>query len=284
MSVKEESILAKQFSREIDDKIIKSLMATDLWTKKLSTDCSNGEVFFAIRDNYISFYYKGGNLFTFRNKGFSTHVKHAGVINGLSKGEISENDLSSAKLIDNFLSGYDRIKENCEKYSLKEAQRVSCLYHKNPYTSDKKKVVVLDIEITAPVDSDNQMDILLFNKELKELRFIEAKLYDNDEIKSKTKPKVIEQMERYQDMINRRKDFLPAYQKCTNTLNKIFNLNLPEPLKIDDKLGLLILDFDDDQKKGGLEKITKNLDAYNISYYSKGDNEIDAETLWKKTN
>ena len=250
-------------------------------------DCSNGSVFLALRHNYISFYYKGGGLFEFRNKGFSTDVKYAVMINEPFEGKIYENQLSKASLTDNFLNGYDRIKKNCEHDSVKsEAQGKSCIYHKYPYTSDKSNVVVLDIEITAPGESDKRIDILLFNKKLEELRFIEAKLYKNDEIKSKTVPQVVDQLDRYQDMINKRNDFLPAYQEYTNTLNKVFNLNLPKPLKIDQKLGLLIFGFDEDQREGRLDNIIKNLatKSPNIPIYSIGKiKNINAENLWDKT-
>jgi len=191
--------MAAKFTRHINSKIIKDFMGTDLWEKKLSADCFNGNVFFAIRDNYISFYHKGGGLFEFGSKGFSTDVKYAVVIDKPLKGKIYEKSLSEAALIRNFLDGYDHIKKNCEHDSAEsEAQGVSRIYHKYPYTSDKSNVVVLDVEITAPGDSDKRIDILLFNKELKKLRFIEAKKFTNDEIKSKTKPQVIEQLERYQ--------------------------------------------------------------------------------------
>jgi hypothetical protein len=278
-----------KFSRHINSNIIKKLKATDLWTKKLSMDCLNGNVFLAIRpNNTIRFYYKGGGLFDFGSKGFSTNVKYAVVINKPFAGEIYENHLPNADLIRNFLEGYDGIKKNCELYSKKsEAQGVSCIYHKYPYTSDKSNVVVLDIEITASGESDKRIDILLFNKKLKELRFIEAKLSTNDEIKSKTRPQVLDQLDRYQNMIAKRNDFLPAYQEYTDTLNEIFCLKLPKPQIIDNKVGLLIFDFDEDQKEGRLEQIIKNLTSQspNISVYPIGEiKNINAENLWKKTN
>jgi len=278
--------MAEKFSRHVDS--ITAFMDTDLWKNKLSADCLNGNVFLAIRDNYISFYYKGGGLFEFRSKGFSTDVKYAAVIDKPLEGQIDEKSLPNAKLVDNFLDVYDRIKENCKDYSAKsEAQGVSCIYHNYPYISDKSNVVVLDIEITAPGDSDKRIDILLFNKELEKLRFIEAKMFSNDEIRSKTKPQVIEQLERYEEMIARRKEneFLPAYQEYTDTLNKIFNLKLPKPLKIDDKVGLLIFGFDEDQKKGRLVEIKQKIETHKFSCYSIGDiKNINAETLWNETN
>jgi len=271
--------MVAKFSRYIDNKIISNLKDTDLWGKKLSADCfKNSNVFLAIRDNYFSFYYNGGRLFRFGSEGFSTNVKYVAFIDKPLEGDIFEKNI--------FLDGYDRIKENCKKYSADtEAQGVSCIYHKYPYTSDKSNVVVLDIEITAPGDKETRIDILLFNKDLRKLRFIEAKKYDNKEIKSKTKPEVVEQLERYEELIARRNDFLPAYKEHIDTLNKFFSQKLSTPEKMDDKVRLLIFGFDKDQKEGGLDKITKKLNSYNVSCYSIGNIKgISAENLWKKTD
>jgi hypothetical protein len=275
-----------KFSRDIEDEVITNLKATDLWRKRLAKDCQERNVFLAIRDGYISFYHKGGGLFEFRNKGFSTNVKYSVVLTDKPDGYIYEEYLSKAELIQNFHAGYDKIMENCKQYSKKsEAEGVSRIYHKYPYNSEKNNVVVLDIEITAPGDSYNRIDILLFNKNLKKLKFIEAKLFDNDEIRSKTTPPVINQLERYRDMIARRKnEFLSAYQECTHTLNSIFDLELPEPMAIDDEVGLLIFGFDKDQRDSSLQDIIENLKSADIPCYSIGDiKTIDVENLWKKT-
>jgi len=62
-----------------------------LFTEKLLPDIEKGTVFPAIRRDYVDFYHKGGNLFSFR-KGFSTHKKYASIIKSKSD-YISELDL-----------------------------------------------------------------------------------------------------------------------------------------------------------------------------------------------
>ena len=274
--------MAKQFSRQVDDGLIANLKKTNLWTKKLEADCIKGNVFLAIRDDCISFYHKGGGFYNFRKKGFSTNVQYAVTID--KEGYIYENCLGNA-VISNFFDGYDRIKKNCEQYSKKsEAEGVSWVYHKYPYNSAKSNVVVLDVEITASGEKD-RIDILLFNKQQQTLRFIEAKLFSNDDIRSKTRPKVIDQLDGYKDMIKKRHDeFLSAYQKYIDTLNSIFGLKLPKPKKIDDNLGLLIFGFDEDQRAGRLQRDIKKLKSYGALCYPIGEIKgINAETLWNNT-
>jgi len=54
--------------------------------------------------------------------------------------------------------------------------------------------------------------------------------------------------------------------------NSIFDLSLPKPIDIDDKVILLIFDFDEDQKKGGLQRnVTNNSNYSGIKVYTKGD-------------
>jgi hypothetical protein len=285
--------MTSKFSRHVENGLINKLKAEDLWVKKLETDCGKRDVFLAIRPGYVSFYHKGGGLFTFDNKGFYTNVKYSVLMDktDYKRDYIYETSLHNVQLIDNFIDGYDNIKKNCKKYSENsEAEGVSRIYHKYPYNSGGSDVVVLDIEVAFSEQQkederkQNRIDLLLYNKKLEELLFIEAKKFDNDEIRAKdSHPPVIDQIERYQDTIKEKSiDILPTYQEYVNTLNKIFSgLNLPAPNRINDKIGLLIFDFDDDQKKGKLANIEKNLKAKNIPYYSIGDIKgINAETLW----
>jgi hypothetical protein len=290
-----------QFSRHVDPALIKKLMADELWKNKLEDDCRKNKVFLAIRPGYISFYYKGGGLFKFDNKGFSTHVSYSVILDksDLKDDYIYEDYLDNAKLIKEFNMGYDSIKKNCELYHKKsEEEGVSKIYHKFPYNLEKSDVVVLDIEVafTEPKkenkrNKQNRIDILLYHKGLQKLRFIEAKKFDNKEIKAKNKPPpVLEQLQRYREMIDKkRKDILPAYQEYAKTLNGIFSsLSLPAPQKIDDNVGLLIFDFDENQRdaedKGLKKHIKDNPNFAGIPNYCIGKIEdTNAESLWKKT-
>ncbi len=274
--------MKKRLKKIIEDKLI----ASSLWSNKIEQDCKNQNVFFAIRDNRLDLYHKGGRLFCYDSSGFKTHLKYASVINESGKDYLTESELSSYRLASNFENNYQRIKENCSNYSGIEASGVSYLYHKHSYLSNSN-VIVLDIEISfESLNEENhqdRIDILLFNKDSKTLQFVEAKHFSNNEIWSKTDPKVIGQIKRYESQIaKRKKEILSAYSEYIETINRIFNISLPEPTKIDDNVTLLIFGFDNDQKNGRLKRlITKNPEYSGIQNYSIGNiKQVVPESLW----
>jgi hypothetical protein len=260
-----------------------------LFPEKLKQDCIDEEVFLTVRNKYLDFYHQGGRLFKFEKKGFQTHIKYAAVINKSKNDYLTQNELSSYKLANNFIKSYSRIKENCSNYSGVEAFGVSQLYHKYSYLSNSN-IVVLDIEVSFQSLSNkkkqDRIDILLYNKETQELQFVEAKHYSNKEIRSKTKPKVIKQLEKYERQIaNKEQSIIKAYSDYIKIINDIFNRNiLPLPIKnINPKVTLFVFGFDDDQKKRGLKTITNKLKSQNfkIKFYSVGETKgIKITSLW----
>jgi protein associated with RNAse G/E len=157
----------EQFNRHVSEELIDTMKKTQLWKNYLRADCETGEVFLAIRHGYISFYHKGGGLFTFDENGvFRTHIKYASVIDSDDeRNYLSEADLSDKKLIANFADGYAAIKQNCARYSGIEAEGVSYLCKNSPYILDKEDVVVLDIEVAFKNQDGKQdrIDILLYS-------------------------------------------------------------------------------------------------------------------------
>ena len=280
--------MALEFKRHVEDDLIKELKDNPLWGK-LKADCEKGEVFLALRNTAISFYHKGGRLFTFDGKDFITNKKFASVINA-EDGDIKERQLEEIKLIKNFLDGYNQIKKNCELYSGDEAKGVSYLYQKSSYLSDEN-YVVLDIEIVLKDDSNekDRIDILLYDKKSQTLRFVEAKHFSNPDLWSKSTPKVIEQIKNYEKQI---KDFekgsklVEEYGFYIDNLSKIFDKKLPSPGYIDQKISLLIFGFDDDQKYGKLKESIFGNSEYkdkDIKIYPKGHADgLKAETIWEK--
>jgi hypothetical protein len=273
--------------RKLEKIIQDQLIADKLWSNRIKKDCINQNVFFAIRDNRIDLYHKGGKLFGYDSNGFKTHLKYASVITTNGKDYLTESELSAYRLASDFETNYKRIKENCSNYSGIEASGVSYVYHKHSYLS-KSNVLVLDIEISfeSLIEDKNQdrIDILLFNKDSKTLQFVEAKHFSSKEIWSKTVPKVIDQIKRYESQIAKRKlEILLEYTEYIKIINGIFGISLPEPEEIDDNVTLLIFGFDNDQKKGRLEKlITKNPAYSGIRNYSIGNiTKIVTENLWK---
>ena len=213
-------------------------------------------------------------------------MKYASVITPNGKDYLTETELSTYKLASDFETNYLRIKENCKNYSGIEALGVSNIYHKNSYLSNNN-VVVLDIEISfESLNKENKqdrIDILFFNKSTKTLQFVEAKHFSNKEIWSKTTPKVINQINRYESQIKKRKiEILSEYKEYVKNINKTFGISLPEPIDIDEKVTLLIFGFDNDQKKGRLkELVIKKPEYKGIKRYPIGNvKKIVTENLW----
>ena len=274
--------MKRRLEKLIEDKLISS----SLWSNEIEQDCKNQNVFLAIRDNRIDLYHKGGKLFTYDRSGFKTHLKYASVISSNKKDYLTEAELLDYKLASDFESSYLRIKENCSNYTGIEALGVSEIYHKHSYLSDSN-IIVLDVEISFESlnDENNQdrIDILLFNKDSRTLQFVEAKHFSNNEIWSRTTPKVISQIKRYESQIAKRKpEILSEYIDYIKIINRIFSLILPEPVEVDNNVTLLIFGFDNDQKSGRLKKlILQNRKYTGIKNYSIGNiKKVVPDNLW----
>ena len=275
-----------QMKRQINKKVEAQFTSSNLWTSKIKNDCLQQKNFLAIRDNRVDIYHKGGKLFTFDTNGFKTHIKYAAVITSKGHDYLTQNQLALHKLGLNFKTNYLRIKENCANYSGIEAAGVSEIYRRHSYLSDSD-VVVLDIEVSFQSQNtakkQDRIDILLLNKKSKELQFVEAKHFTNKEIWSTKIPDVVNQISRYEGQIRlRKKQILSEYTSFITTINRLFGVALPNPINIDPKVTLLIFGFDNDQKKGRLNKlIIKNHYYSGIKCYSIGNvKSIKTENLW----
>jgi hypothetical protein len=277
------------FQRNIDSKTRNLMQGNKLFEEKLKTDINRGEVFPAIRNNRMDFYYKGGNLFSFK-KEFSTHKKYASVIKSKTD-YISETDLQNIGLIQDFSEGYEQIKKNCSLYSGVETKGISWIYHKYPFTNNNLEIVVLDIEISFKSSTEgrtqDRIDILLFNKKTQQLRFYEAKHYSNSEIWATENklPKAISQVQRYEKQIEKENStVLSQYCNYTRIVNELFGCNLPEPKSVDDKVTLLIFGFDRDQQKGRMKKLLiDDRSLTGIQYYFIGNIlSLDIKNLWNE--
>jgi len=281
-------------TRDIKPDLLKQLKEDKLFKDKLFNDIKKGSVFAALRNNRIDFYFKGGKLFSFNSNGLSTHIKYAttpedDIGNYVTESKFSEKCGNSIK---SFVSDYNKIKTNCELYSKgSEAACVSYLYNKYSFASSATDIVVLDIEISLEADEDesrnqDRIDILLYSKSDRALKFVEAKLYTNKEIRSQEDPEVVGQIERYNSQIKRKEvEICNAYKKYVEIMNDLFYLNIEKPVKVLPDVGLYIFDFDEDQRKGNLSKnIKPNLEKNHIKFYSLGNpTNIDAQTLWNAT-
>ncbi len=262
------------FNRSITDlPKFKAELLRDPLFPLLLADIKSGEVFPAIRNDYICFYYKGSRLFTFDLKNrFQTHIKYAAVIHS-KKPYINQADLTGGKLFASNFSDpdtYQRMKENASLYSGVEAIGVAELYAKNSMASlassksEYGGYVVLDIEIAfvnpqslseEMQDEDkiqdyfdgnkrksiDRIDILLLDANTGKLRFVEAKHFTNPELWSKigTPPKVIAQLKRYVKQVQdaaKTTQILAAYKNYLYYLDELFGTSCKctKALSLDD--------------------------------------------------
>ena len=277
------------FQKNLDKKTRSLLNNNNLFISKLMPDIKRGVVFPAIRGGYIDFYYKGGRLFTFK-KEFCTHKKYASVIKSVGD-YIAESDLhKNVELISDFSEGYESIKENCSLYPGVEAEGVSMLYHKYPYTGTDSDVVMLDIEVSFKAmengKTQDRIDVLLFNKKTQTLRFYEAKHFSNNELWStqNTLPKVASQIGRYERQIKEQGgQILRQYANYMRIVNELFDCDLPEPKAIDEKVTLLVFGFDRDQQQGRMKQLlVEDGSLKDVQYYFVGDiSKVMIDNMWR---
>ena len=278
------------FKRDLNKNTIVRLRCDKLFTERLELDIQKRIVFPAIRRGRVDFYQKGGKIFSYQNE-FYTHKKYTAAIRS-DKDYISESDLQQNKVevITNFFDGYEQIKENCSLYPGVEAEGVSRIYHKYPFTNNDSGVVVLDIEIsfeaTSEERSQDRIDILLFNKKTQELRFYEAKHYSNSELWAVegTLPRAVSQIQRYEKQIQEEgKGILSEYCNYIRIVNELFGCGLPEPKSIDNKVTLLVFGYDRDQQRGRMQKILLDDGSVaGIQHYFIGNiSAVNIDNMWK---
>lgn len=286
------------FKRTITDDFIGVLQNNDLYINFIRPDVLKSEIFAGIRNEKIDFYFKGGRLFSFdKTLDIKTHIKFASVIPKLSSDYLSEKDLKKYALSVNFKDNYNRIKENCKVYSDKEASGVSSLYHKFSYADNKHDIVVLDIEISLESIKTNEteskrskqdrVDILLFDKKNKILRFYEAKHYTNPELWSiaTMPPQLSAQLSKYENQVKvKNSEILNQYKNYINVVNDLFNLSLPYPEILEIKVPLLIFGFDRDQLKNRLTNLLKHKYMKEFHYYAIGNIKgAKINNIWNKS-
>jgi len=312
------------FKRNISDETIKALIEHDLYRSCLKSDIFSLEkrrgVFPAIRNNRIDFYHRGGRLFSFSSKGiFETHIKYASVINTEDQNQsVTEDIIKVSELVPSFVNGYSRIKENCWLYSGIESEGVSYMYSRYPFLNTDSEVVVLDVEIQFPrknkhenedanayktdmktegdgkrdITESPRIDLLLYHKSSRKLRFVEAKHYSNTEVWSMAgkKPPVTRiQIPTYEKSIKENHGLIISeYGKYVGFMRQLFRLtseSLPDPTHLDPRVAFLLFGFDSKQKGKITELLKKDGSVKGTPYYFIGNiDKIEINTLWKKTS
>ncbi|OGV59077.1 MAG: hypothetical protein A2283_03815 [Lentisphaerae bacterium RIFOXYA12_FULL_48_11] len=221
-------------------------------------------LFIAIRDEYIDVYYKGNSICKLSyNNGVIVEV-HYKYLN-LSRPQ-TENVYVKIKG-GKYHEDIDLIKKASENYVDEEKSEVYSTILAN---SDNN---VIDVEIAFPradvlqkrkgIDTIDYLRLERGQNSNTDIRlvFYEVNLLINSEIKSRTTPKVLEQIDRCEEALhNHEADILTSYALVAKNLMKlglIRNRDLirrvadnPQSLSIDFKPRLIIPGYDQDQKDG----------------------------------
>ena len=265
--------MGKLFTRALDEKIIKKIKGEKLFSLLLR-DIKEGTVFPAIRDNKIHFYHKGGRLFEYSEAGWVTNVFYIsadrdgekwGDFNQKSLPELAKNFTEKST----FAERYENIKRHCADWNKQsESSEVSVLYDAHSYVASSNNIVVLDIESVFSSNSEEQVtdsskktdriDMILFDKKNGVLQAVEAKLYENGELRGP----VVNQINRYQKNIEKRKcEIVEAYNNYRDIVNNLFGLELRPVKGINKNVKLLCFGFDEPNRiSPKFKKIKSNLE------------------------
>jgi hypothetical protein len=248
------------FQRGLGKPLLETLRGEALFKGKLREDIDNGHVFFAVRNGYGSFYYKGRSLFKYTNQGFSTHQKFGFIpdTEEMQDDYIREGQLAGLSPIRSFADAYVGIKKRAARYSEAEARGVSELFKFAPRKNhSNERYFLVDIRIAFPKyigavgkRTFDRVDILLYDNTESRLLFCQAKRFVDPGIWAKGgEPAVIEQLERYDRQIGEnRDDILGQYKVAFAEYNELVGTQVNAPKKIHPQCGLLIFDFDEDDK------------------------------------
>lgn len=180
-----------EFIRSFSDKMIEKIKKEELFNKLLmDIKKTKGSVFPAIRNESISFYYKGGGIFSYGAEGFKSNKKYCFVPKDSTNNYLTESQLVMTTAKQNFCDAYEDIKERCEMYGGIEAETISALYGYSGVS--QSDIILLDIEVCFVKELESvleekkyyydRIDLLLYDKTSRKLCFCEAKHFTNKEI------------------------------------------------------------------------------------------------------
>lgn len=243
----------------------------------LTNDIKSGNVFPAVRNNELHFYYKGGCLFKFLKGAFYRDKNYDKYSQGTEG-----------------LSAYEKAKkQNENKYSksnggAKERQLLDKLYCHTFDTDLKSKVVVLDIEVNLKgnIGWGKKCDLVLFNTETNDLMFVEGKVFSDNRVKCLcgSTPEVIEQVNVYTAAIEEQaQGILEQYTQYIRIINKLFGTTYTQPQKLIRVAKLLVYETDfaklTANGRYSIDIITGALGTGNVMWVEK-DVEPTLEEIW----
>ena len=225
------------------------------WYKMVNDE----DLFIAIRDEYVNVYYSGQSICEFsylkRKKVVKgkTHEKYLG-IEGTGYASSENGKISSLESVIKDLNELSEIKENVKKHIEKEkGESYKVILNKESQVIDTEATFVEVLKPNPKKEKGYQrssIDYVALEKnsenEIK-IVFYEAKHYSNPEIRSTEVPKVVEQINRYEEALKLhekeyKQEIINTYKLiCQNLkdLNIVKNRNLVEDVNTSN----LVIDF-----------------------------------------
>ncbi|MYB37233.1 MAG: hypothetical protein F4Y26_07590 [Gammaproteobacteria bacterium] len=284
-----------EFKRGLKDDFVSKLnelYGEGTWWKEMVNDA---DTFVAIRDNYVNVYYRGASLARVEPSadGVKAHVHYKYLLDPApwrddeyvrvdKEGEIDWGRLGQKSFPADSID-VRALKAVAGNYAGEEKTGV----HKIAVIPDN---AVVDVEIAISDGSRaRRVDIaaLVYAGDVVEVRFFEAKAFSNSELRAKGIPDVVEQIEAYGKLLNENRDeVVRSYRTVCDNLANLKGLYLSgprqalinavvhaeKPLVLDEEPWLVVFGFDDDQRRGRLERELKKLgEVHKLKAVARGD-------------
>ena len=163
------------FTRKFENFDFQKMSHEEIY-KLIEPEINSGEIYPALRDNRIDFYYNGGRIYSYKNNGFSYNPEYLRYFDNKYLMLNRQNDLLNGNInLEKFHKDLkaaitNKFRSDKKKFDKKERSYLNTLY---PYTYSKhgSAVKVLDIEVYI---ERTKCDMVLYDSKAKTLQFVEA--------------------------------------------------------------------------------------------------------------
>ena len=204
--------------------------------KEITSDIAAGVVFPAVRENEIHLYHEGGRIFRITPRSTYTHSRYLG--------KQGDRDVSLKALA---LEDYESIKECCEAHNSRKLKTtdewqerwiVSRLFRRFSCWSEhaeRGQPKLVDIEVSFRRGWERLKIDLLFLEAEGRLRFVEVKRQYDPRVRSRgSKPEVLEQIRRYEDLLKNGQDrIVCVYRDVSKVLDEALEVErFSQPMEV----------------------------------------------------
>lgn len=225
-----------QFKRGLDDNFMEQLEPLATQPGWFADVLADHDLILGVRDNYLNVYGQGQSVFKIERNGrvgplrFSTHPKYL-VDPNLARPVTFTGSAFEINSLRPLAAVYEgpvtlaRMKRAAQLYSLKEKQGVQDIARANPNVIDTEIAFSREMELDkSPYVPRIDLACLRDVNGSIRLRFWEAKLYGNSEIRASgdTLPPVVKQVEGYRELVEKhREEILQRYRLVACNLVQI---------------------------------------------------------------